>query len=70
MVIWVRISKTEKNTEIQSVRPTDMCGTVLSENNDYNCPMLLMRTTKTAICLQTKAIFLSLLSVLIGVLAN
>ena len=34
------------------------------------CAMLLMRTTKTAVCLQTKAIFSSSLWVLIGVLAK
>ena len=56
--------KTEKTIEIQLVRPTDVCGKVLSEKNGYksvktalHCPMSLMRTTKTAVCLQTKAIF-------------
>ena len=54
--------KKEKTIEIQLVRLTEVCGKVLSEENAYKlkqlcyCPMLLMRTTKTAVCLQTKAI--------------
>ena len=64
MVIWVKIFKTEKTIEIQLVRPTEVCGKVLSKENAYKSvktalllPMLLMRTTKTAVCIQTKAIF-------------
>ena len=34
------------------------------------CPMLLMQTTKTAVCLQTKAYFASPLCALIDVLAK
>ena len=33
MVIWVKIFKTEKTIEIQPVRPTEVCGKVLSEKN-------------------------------------
>ena len=64
VVIWVKIFKTEKTIEIQLVRLTEVCGKVPSEKNAYKSvktallfPMLLMRTTKTAVCLQTKAIF-------------
>ena len=52
----------EKAIEIQLVRPTEVCGKVrkmakvLLKHNCF-CPMLLMRTTKTAVCLQTKAFF-------------
>ena len=77
MVIWVKILKTEKTTEIQLVRLTEVCGKVLSEKNDY-------KSVKTALllynvidadhqnsCLFTnKGPFSSLLSVLIGVLAK
>ena len=63
MVIWVKILKTEKTIEIHLVRQIEVCGKVLSEKYAYKsvkqhcyCPMLLMRTTKTAVCLQTKAI--------------
>ena len=64
MVFWVKIFKTEKTIEIHLVRLTEVCGKVLSEKYAYKsvkkhfyCPMLLMRTTKRAVCLQTKAIF-------------
>ena len=61
----VKIFKTENNIEIQQVRPTEICGKVLSEKNGCEsmlkqhcyCPMFLMQTTKTAVCLQIKAIF-------------
>ena len=35
MVIWVKISNTEKTIEIQLVRPTEVCGKVLSEKYAY-----------------------------------
>ena len=66
MVIWVKIFKTEKTIEIHLVRLTEVnvCGKVLSEKYAYKSVKtallltnLLMRTTKTAVCLQTKAIF-------------
>ena len=77
MGIWVKIFKTEKTTEIQPVRPTEVCGKVLSKKNDY-------KSVKTALllsnvidadhqnsCLFTnKGHFSSLLRVLIGVLAK
>ena len=61
MVIWVNIFQTEEITEIQLVRPAEVCGKVrkmaksLFRNHFYS-QMLLMQTTKTAVCLQTKAI--------------
>ena len=71
-----KIFKTEKTTEIQPVRPTEVCGKYevrkMSEGllkHNCHCPMLLKRTTKTAVCLQTKAIFITLW-VLIGVRAK
>ena len=72
MVIWVKIFTTEKTIEIHLVRLTEVCGKVLSEKyaNKSYCPMLLMQTTKAAVCLQTKAIFFLPLWVLIGVLAK
>ena len=59
------IQNQKKTIEIQLVRPTEVCGNnVQREKNGYKsvkqhcyCPMLLMWTTKTAVCLQTKAIF-------------
>ena len=64
MVIWVKIFKTEKTMEIQLVRLNEVCGKVLSEKNAYKSVKtalllsnVVMRTTKTAVCLQTKAIF-------------
>ena len=77
MVIWVKILKPEKRTEIQLVRPTEVSGKVLSEKNDY-------KSVKTALllsnvigadhqnsCLFTnKGHFSSLLSVLSGFLVK
>ena len=64
VVIWVKILKTEKSIEIHLVRLTEVCGKVLSEKYAYKSvktallfKMLLMQTTKTAVCLQTKAIY-------------
>ena len=64
MVKWVKIFKTEKTREIQPVRLTEVCGKVTSEKNAYKSvktALLLSNvidgTTKTAVCLQTKAIF-------------
>ena len=34
MINWVNIFKTEKALEIQSARPSEVCGKVLSETND------------------------------------
>ena len=69
--------KTEKIIEIQLVRATEVCGKVLSEKNGYKSVKtalflsnVLMQTTNTAVCLQTKASFSSPLWVLIGVLAK
>ena len=63
MVIWVKIFKAEKTIEIQLVRLAEVCGKVLSEENAYKSvktAMLLSdvidQTTKTTVCLQTKAI--------------
>ena len=77
MVKWVQILKNEKTIEIQLVRPTEVCGKVLSEKNGY-------KSVKTALllynvidadhqnsCLFTnKCNFSSHLGVLIGVLAK
>ena len=76
VVKWVKIFKTEKTIEIQLVRPTEVCGKVLSEKNAY-------KSVKTALllsnvidadhqnsCLFTnKGHFSTPLWVLIGVLA-
>ena len=77
MVIRVKISKTEKTTEIQPVRPTEICGKVLSEKNDNKSlkTVLLLSNVIDAdhqnSCLFTnKGHFSTLLSVLIGVLAK
>ena len=35
VVKWVQIFKTEKTMEIQLIRPTVVCGKVLSEKNGY-----------------------------------
>ena len=62
MVIWVKYFQTEKIKQIQ-VRPTEyvvkykvrkMTKNVLKRH--CYCPVLLMWTTKTAVCLKTKAI--------------
>ena len=69
----VKIFKTKKTVEIQLVRLTEVCGKILSEKNGYKSvktAMLLMWTTKTAVCLQTKAIFHQLYGVFGGVLAK
>ena len=77
MVIWVKIFKTEKTTEIQLVRLTKVCGKILGEKNAY-------KSVKTALllsnvidadhqnsCLFTnKGHFSSPLWVFIGVLAK
>ena len=62
MVKSLKIFQTEKTIEIH-LRLTEVCGKVLSEKYAYKsiktalfCPMLLMQTTKTAVCLQTKDI--------------
>ena len=64
VVKLVKIFKTERIIEIQLVRSTEVCGKVLSEQNDYKSvktALLLSNVvdgvTKTAVCLQTKAIF-------------
>ena len=56
--------ESEKTIEVQLVRLNEVCGKVLSEKMPTSllkqhcyCPMLLMRTIKTAVCLQIKAIF-------------
>ena len=77
MVKWVKIFKTEKTTEIQLVKVTEVCGKVLREKNAY-------KSVKTALllsnvidadhqnsCLFTnKGNFSTLLCVLIGVQAK
>ena len=44
VVIWVNIFKTEKTIEIHLVRPTEVCGKVLSEKYVY-------KSVKTALLL-------------------
>ena len=44
VVIWVKILKIEKTIEIHLVRPTEVCGKVLSEKNAY-------KSVKTALLL-------------------
>ena len=44
MVKWVKIFKTEKNIEIQLVRPAEVCGKILSGKNGY-------KSVKTALLL-------------------
>ena len=77
MVIWVNIFQTGITIEIQLVRPTEVCGKVLSEKNGY-------KSVKTALLLSNiidadhqnsslftnKGPFSSPLLVLIGVLAK
>ena len=77
MFIWVKIFKTERAIETQLVRPTEVCGEVLSEKYAY-------KSVKTALllsnvidvdhlnsCLFTNKGHFSLpLWVLIGVLAK
>ena len=76
MVKWVKIFKTEKTIQVQLVRPTEVCGKVLSEKNAY-------KSVKTALllsnvidadhqnsCLFTNKDLFTPLWVLIGVLAK
>ena len=77
MVIWVKIFKTEKTTEIHLVRLTEVCGKVLSGKYAYKSvkTALLLSNVMDAdhqnSCLFTnKAHFPSPLWVLIGVLAK
>ena len=63
MVKRVNIFKTEKTIEIQLVRPTEVCGKVLSEKNGYKSvktALLLSNVIdadhQNSVCLQTKAI--------------
>ena len=44
LVIWVKIFKTVKTIEIHLVRPTEVCGKVLSEKHVY-------KSVKTALLL-------------------
>ena len=44
MVIWVRIFKAEKTVEIQLLRPTEVCGIILTAKNAY-------KSVKTALLL-------------------
>ena len=76
MVIWVKIFKTEKTTEIHLVRLTEICGEVLSEKYAYNSVktgLLLSNVIDVDhqnSCLFTKKrTFSSPLGVCIGVLA-
>ena len=77
MVKWVKIFKTEKTIEIQLVRPNEVCGKVLSEENAYKSvkTALLLSNVIDAdhqnICLFTnKGHFSTPLWVLVGVLAQ
>ena len=77
MVKRVKIFKTGKTIEIQLVRPTEVCGKVLSEKNSYKSvkKALLLSNAIDAdhqkSCLFTnKGHFPSPLWVLIGVLAQ
>ena len=77
VVIWVKLLKTEKTIEIHLVRPTEVCGKVLSDTNVYKSvkTSLLLSIVIDAdhqnSCLFTnKGHFSSPLSVLIGVLAK
>ena len=55
VVKWVKILQTEKTIDIQLVKLTEVPTSLLKQQ--YYCPTLLMLTTKTAVCLQTKDIF-------------
>ena len=64
MVIWVKIFKTEKTTEIHPVRLPEVCGKVLSEKNAYKSVKSALLLTnvidvdhQNSCCLLTKAIF-------------
>ena len=64
MVIWVKIFKTEKALEIQQARQVrhvvkfkvKRMAKSLLKLLCY-CQMFLMRTTKTAVCLQTNHLY-------------
>ena len=63
MVIWVKIFKTEKAIEIHLVGLTEVCGKVLSEKYAYkSVKTALIFSNVTAVCLQTKAIFITFMS--------
>ena len=71
------IFKTKKTIEIYLVRLNEVCGKVLNEKMHTSllkqhcyCPMLLMQTTITSVCLQTKAIFHHLYGFLLVFLLN
>ena len=75
MVILVQFFQTEKTVEIQLVRPTEVCGKVLSEKNGYKSVKTLLLlsngidTDQKNSCLFTnKGLFSSPLCVLIDVL--
>ena len=77
MVIQVKIFKTEKTLEIQLVRPTEVCGKVLSERNGYKSvktslllPNVIDADHQNSCLFTNKGHFLSPLWVLIGVLAK
>ena len=77
MVKLVKIFKTDKTIEIQLIRPTEVCGKVLSEKNGYESvkTALLLSNVLDAdhqnSCLFTNKGHFSLpLWVLIGVLAK
>ena len=79
MVIKVNIFQTEKTIEIQQdIRTTEVCGKVCLVRQmakcllryHYYCPMLLMQTTKTDVCLQTNTIVHQLYGFLISLLAK
>ena len=71
-----QIFKTEKTTEIQLVKLTEVCGEVLSEKNAYKSvktPLLLSNVIDADhqnSCLQNKGHFSSPSWVLVGVLAK
>ena len=77
MGIWVKLFQAEKTIEVQPVRPTEVCGKVLSEKNGQKSvkTSLLLSNVIDAdhqnSCLFTnKGHFSSPLWVLIGVLVN
>ena len=65
MIFFLKNEKAEFLLEIQLVRPTEASGKVLSVKNGYKSVktafllsnVIYMRTTKTIVYLQTKAIF-------------
>ena len=77
MVKWVKLFKTEKKIEIHLVRPTEVCGKVLSEKYAYmsfKTTLLLSNVIdanhQNSCLLTNKGHFSSPLCVLIGVLAK